>query len=53
VSSHAAFLASSILAWAAMAVDVTPERLLNPDQEPHDWLINHRTYDGPALLALQ
>src|SRR5262249_40206669 len=38
VSIHAAFLASSILAWPAMAADVTPERLLNPDREPHNWL---------------
>jgi hypothetical protein len=33
---HAALLASSILAWPAMAADVTPERLLNPDKEPQN-----------------
>src|SRR6266478_5420058 len=52
VSIHAAFLASSILAWPAMAADVTPERLLNPDREPHNWLMNHRTYDGQRFSPL-
>src|SRR6266700_3570280 len=36
-----ALLATTFLARAA---DVTPQRLLNP--EPHNWLMNHRTYDG-------
>ena len=27
----------------ALAADVTPERLLNPDKEPQNWLMNHRT----------
>src|SRR5712664_3391646 len=52
VSIHAAFLASSILTWPAMAADVTPERLLNPDREPHNWLMNHRTYDGQRFSPL-
>jgi len=52
VSIHAAFLASSILAWPAMAADVTSERLLNPDREPHNWLMNHRTYDGQRFSPL-
>src|SRR5260370_41722667 len=52
VSIHAAFLASSILAWPAMAADVTPERLLNPDKEPQNWLMNHRTYDGQRFSPL-
>ena len=52
VSIHAACLASSILAWPAMAADVTPERLLNPDREPHNWLMNHRTYDGQRFSPL-
>src|ERR1700726_1048971 len=42
----AILLASSVLATPAMAADVTPERLLNPDREPQNWLMNHRTYDG-------
>jgi alcohol dehydrogenase (cytochrome c) len=52
VSIHAAFLVSSILAWPAMAADVTPERLLNPDREPQNWLMNHRTYDGQRFSPL-
>jgi alcohol dehydrogenase (cytochrome c) len=52
VSIHAAFLASSILACPAMAADVTPERLLNPDKEPQNWLMNHRTYDGQRYSPL-
>src|SRR5215475_4191256 len=52
VSIHAAFLASSILAWPAMAAEVTPERLLNPDKEPQNWLMNHRTYDGQRFSPL-
>src|SRR5262252_7926049 len=52
VSIHAGCLASSILAWPAMAADVTPERLLNPDKEPQNWLMNHRTYDGQRYSPL-
>src|SRR5260370_19442035 len=52
VSIHAAFLASSILAWPAMAAEVTPERLLNPDREPQNWLMNHRTYDAQRFSQL-
>jgi hypothetical protein len=46
-SIEAALLASSILAWPAMAADVTPERLLNPDREPQNWLMNHRHDRAP------
>ena len=35
--------------WPVLAADVTPERLLNPDKEPQNWLMNHRTYDGQRL----
>src|SRR5579862_9792194 len=52
VSFHAALLAGSMLAWPAMAADVTPERLLNPDREPQNWLMNHRTYDGQRFSPL-
>jgi alcohol dehydrogenase (cytochrome c) len=47
-------LAGSMLAIAlpAMAADVTPERLLNPDKEPQNWLMNHRTYDGQRYSPL-
>ena len=53
---HAALLAGSVLAMGAacpaIAADVTPERLLNPDKEPQNWLMNHRTYDGQRFSPL-
>src|SRR3979411_3330697 len=54
VSIRFALLAGSILAVAlpANAVDVTAERLLNPDKEPQNWLMNHRTYDGQRFSPL-
>jgi alcohol dehydrogenase (cytochrome c) len=46
-------LAGSMLAtWPVLAADVTPERLLNPDNEPQNWLMNHRTYDGQRFSPL-
>jgi alcohol dehydrogenase (cytochrome c) len=37
-------------AWAA---DVTPDRLVNADKEPHNWLMNHRTYDAQRYSPLE
>src|ERR1700730_9861239 len=53
-SLRAAALAGTVLASAspALAADVTPERLLNPDREPQNWLMNHRTYDGQRFSPL-
>src|SRR5437588_6985142 len=34
----------------AMAADITPQRLANP--EPHNWLMNHRTYDAQRYSPL-
>ena len=36
----------------AIAADVTPERLANPDKEPQNWLMNHRTYDSQRYAPL-
>src|SRR6516165_10658586 len=47
-----ALLAASMLGSPAFAADVTPERLLNPDKEPQNWLMNHRTYDGQRFSPL-
>src|SRR5215475_5278730 len=47
-----ALFAASMLASPAFAADVTPERLLNPDKEPQNWLMNHRTYDGQRFSPL-
>jgi alcohol dehydrogenase (cytochrome c) len=51
---RAALFAGTMLAAASpgLAADVTPERLLNPDREPHNWLMVHRTYDGQRFSPL-
>jgi alcohol dehydrogenase (cytochrome c) len=41
-----------IAASSALAADVTPERLINADHEPQNWLMNHRTYDGQRFSPL-
>ena len=47
-------LTGSMLAIAtpALAAEVTPERLVNADKEPQNWLMNHRTYDGQRYSPL-
>jgi alcohol dehydrogenase (cytochrome c) len=47
-----ALLAGSMLATPALAADVTPDRLANPNREPQNWLMNHRTYDGQRFSPL-
>jgi alcohol dehydrogenase (cytochrome c) len=51
-SIRPALLAATMLASPAFAADVTPERLLNPDKEPQNWLMNHRSYDGQRYSPL-
>jgi alcohol dehydrogenase (cytochrome c) len=52
-SIHIVLLSGSMLVAApALAAEVTPERLLNPDKEPQNWLTNHRTYDGHRFSPL-
>ena len=41
-----------MLAGPASAADVTPQRLVNADKEPQNWLMNHRTYDGQRYSPL-
>jgi hypothetical protein len=38
-----ALLATSTLAAPAVAAEVTPDRLVNADKEPQNWLMNHRS----------
>jgi alcohol dehydrogenase (cytochrome c) len=42
--------------WAmmepALSAEVTPQRLVNADKEPQNWLMNHRTYDGQRFSPL-
>src|SRR4051812_220274 len=46
-------LAGTVLAVVpAVAADVTHERLVNADKEPHNWLMNHRTFDGQRFSPL-
>src|SRR5215475_9309141 len=40
-----------LTAMPALAADVTPERLTNP--EPGNWLMNHRTYDAQRFSPLE
>src|SRR6266851_10325863 len=51
---RAVLLAGSALfaATPALAADVTPERLVNADREPGNWLMNHRTYDAQRYSPL-
>ena len=52
-SIRTALFAGTMLMTAAapaLAADVTPQRLLNP--EPQNWLMNHRTYDGQRFSPL-
>ena len=52
-SAKAALLAGAMLvAWPALAAEVTPERLVNADKEPQNWLMNHRTYNGQRFSPL-
>jgi alcohol dehydrogenase (cytochrome c) len=42
----------ALIAAPALAAEVTPERLINADKEPQNWLMNHRTYDGQRFSPL-
>jgi len=43
---------AALLASPVLAADVTPDRLANPDKEPQNWLMNHRTYDAQRYSPL-
>ena len=43
---------AALAAVPALAADVTPERLVNADKEPGNWLMNHRTYDAQRYSPL-
>src|SRR5258707_7920495 len=44
---------AAIVASPGVAADVTAERLTNADKEPHNWLMNHRTYDAQRYSPLE
>src|SRR5262249_40881635 len=43
---------TALIALPARPADVTPDRLINADKEPQNWLMNHRTYDGQRFSPL-
>jgi len=43
----------ALAAAPAIAADVTPDRLVNADREPQNWLMNHRTYDAQRYSPLE
>jgi len=43
---------AALAAAPAIAADVTPDRLVNADKEPGNWLMNHRTYDAQRYSPL-
>ncbi len=47
-----AFACMLLAGTSALAADVTHDRLVNADKEPHNWLMNHRTYDGQRYSPL-
>ena len=44
---------AAVIASPGVAADVTTERLTNADKEPHNWLMNHRTYDAQRYSPLE
>jgi alcohol dehydrogenase (cytochrome c) len=40
------------MAGSAVAAEVSADRLNNPDKEPQNWLMNHRTYDAQRYSPL-
>src|SRR6516164_9747356 len=40
------------VAGPAVAAEVSADRLNNPDKEPQNWLMNHRTYDAQRYSPL-
>jgi alcohol dehydrogenase (cytochrome c) len=44
--------AAVIAASPGLAADVTSDRLINADNEPHNWLMNHRSYDAQRYSPL-
>ena len=53
MSVYAFLLAGSVFAAApTLGAEVTPNRLVNADKEPGNWLMNHRTYDAQRFSPL-
>ena len=53
MSVCAFLLAGSVFAATpTLGAEVTPNRLVNADNEPGNWLMNHRTYDAQRFSPL-
>ena len=52
VSTAALLGGIALTAVPVLAAEVTPQRLVNADKEPQNWLMNHRTYDGQRFSPL-
>src|ERR1700740_3443996 len=52
VTILALIASTAAITLPALAPDVTPERLVNADKEPQNWLMNHRSYDGQRFSPL-
>jgi len=50
--TFALIASTAITALPALAAEITNDRLVNADKEPHNWLMNHRTYDGQRFSPL-
>src|ERR1700678_2721112 len=54
-TSRAALLASTIVAstsLSGLAADVPPQRLMNPDKEPQNWLMVNKDYSSHRYSEL-
>jgi len=51
LAGASALVLGAAMASSALAADVTPDRLANADKEPHNWLMNHRTYGCTAIFT--
>ena len=53
LSGASTLVLGAAMASSALGADVTPDRLVNADKEPHNWLMNHRTYDAQRYSPLE
>ena len=52
VASAASLLIATALT-PARGADMTPERALNPQREPQNWILHHGNYQGHRFSALK
>jgi alcohol dehydrogenase (cytochrome c) len=51
LSASTLFLGAALTS-SVLGADVTSDGLVNADKEPHNWLMNHRTYDAQRYSPL-